>query len=197
MASLHAFQKLMAPLSRRMANLFIRGKITRVNDTEGLQIIQSDGRDGENYNGVERFQPFGLTASPPDGSHSLLMCVGGRTDHPICIGAEDPETRKAAIANVETVTTLAYQPGDVLLYCGNNNFALLRAESGNLIIHSPETLRLNAKNIEIHADENLYVDAGGTGFHYTAATIINYMLGITPTTVSPAPPDIRHPNQAK
>lgn len=168
-------------LTYRLLNSTVRGVLKLLNDSGGLQIIQATmlGEDDVS-DPVERLQDYGLTGSPPLGSECLLLMVGGTRSHPVCVKVENREARKAAITQVETTTNLAFQAGDVLLYTTNENFVLLRAGTGNVIINCPETIRLQAKQIQLAATQKLYVDVGGRGYEYLATQTNTWEIGSIP-----------------
>lgn len=178
-------------LTYRLLNSTVRGVLTVLQDSGGLQLIQATllGED-DISDPVERLQEYGFTGIPPLGSECLLLMVGGTRSHPLCVKVENRAARKAALATVQAETGLAFQPGDVMLYTGNDNFVLLRAGSGNLILHSPESIRLQAKDIEIHATENLWYDCLGNGTQLTPLTRTDYVIGVTGSVAPILPPDI-------
>ncbi len=178
-------------LTYRLLNSTVRGVLTVLQDSGGLQLIQATLLgDDDISDPVERLQEYGFTGSPPLGSECLLLMVGGTRSHPLCVKVENRAARKAALETVQAETGLAFQPGDVMLYTTNGNFVLLRAGSGNLILQSSETIRLQAKGIEIHAAENLRYDCLGNGVHFTPLTRTDYVIGATGSVAPILPPDI-------
>lgn len=171
-------------LTYRLLNSTVRGVLKLLNDSGGLQIIQATmlGEDDVS-DPVERLQDYGVTSSPPLGSECLLLMVGGTRSHPVCVRVENRNARKAAISNIQATTGLEYQPGDVLIYTTDENFVLLRAETGNVIISSPETIRLQAKQIQLAATEKLYVDVSGRGYEYLPIQTNTWELGSVAGTI--------------
>lgn len=158
-------QKTIAPVLNRVKNLFSRAVISRVYDSTKMQEVQASVLADETHDGLERIQNYGMTANPPLGSEAAIFFVNGNREHGLVTAVEDREARKAALDNVETVTDQAVGSGDVLIYTTSTNFILMRA-GGNIIIHSPETIRLDAKNIEFHATEKIKWDVDGRGYDY-------------------------------
>jgi phage baseplate assembly protein V len=178
-------------LTYRLLNSTVRGVLKVLQDSGGLQQIQATllGED-DISDPVERLQDYGFTGSPPLGSECLVLMVGGTRSHPICVKVENRQARKAALSQVQDATQLEFQPGDVMLYTSHENFVLLRSGSGNLILNSPNAIRLQAKHIEIHAAENLSYDCLGNGTHFTPLTRTDYVIGATGSVVPILPPDI-------
>lgn len=172
-------------LTYRLLNSTVRGVLKILQDSGGLQLIQATmlGEDDAS-DPVERLQDYGFTGSPPTGSECLLIMVGGTRSHPVCLKVENREARKAAIVNVQMVTGLTIQPEDVLIYTTNTNFILLRAGSGNVIIHSPETIRLQAREIQLAAIEKLYVDVNGRGYEYLPLQTDTWEIGSVPGLIN-------------
>lgn len=154
-------------LTYRLLNSTVRGVLKLLQDSGGLQRIQATMLGEEDVSDpVERLQDYGFTGSPPAGSECLLLMVGGTRSHPLCVKIENRVARKAAVARVESVTGLGIQSGDVLIYTTKDNFILMRAGSGNVIVHSPETIRFDARRIQMHATEGIDWDVAGRGFSY-------------------------------
>jgi phage gp45-like len=172
-------------LTHRLLNSTVRGVIKLLQDSGGLQIVQATllGEDDVS-DPIERLQEYGFTSSPPLDSECLVLMVGGTRSHPVCVKAENRLARKAAIANVMAATGLTLQPEDVLIYTSHQNFILLRAGSGNVIMHSPETIRLQAKQIQLAATEKLYMDVSGRGYEYLPLLTNTWELGSVPGLVN-------------
>jgi phage gp45-like len=172
-------------LTHRLLNSTVRGVIKLLQDSGGLQIVQATLLGEEDVSDpIERLQEYGFTASPPLESECLVLMVGGTRSHPVCVKSENRQARKTAIANVITATGLTLQPEDVLIYTSNQNFMLLRAGSGNVIIHSPETIRLQAKQIQLAATDKLYVDVSGRGYEYLPILTNTWEIGSVPGLVN-------------
>jgi phage baseplate assembly protein V len=109
-------RKLVAPLATRIANTVARAVITNVDDTQKVQLLQLAILDGETRDDVEAFGQYGLTSNPPKDSEAVILCVGGRRDHPLAIGIESRQDR---IKNL--------QPGEVALYSKHGQTIVLKA----------------------------------------------------------------------
>lgn len=157
-----AFKKMAAPMMRRIENMVVRGVITAINDSGGLQSIQGSLTADEVQDDMERVQQYGFTSCPPLGSEFVAIFRGGR-DHPLIIAVDSREHRKTGL-----------EDGDSCQYTYAGNFIRLTAENGkiyidaphNIIIRSDETVRIEGKKIELHATEKLKVDVEGRGYDY-------------------------------
>lgn len=99
------FQKLAAPLVRRIRLSVGRGIVRLVNDTLKLQAVQVSLLADETQDNVERFQEYGFTSHPLPGAEAIAVCVGGSRDHAVVIAVDDRRYRLQAIA-----------PGEVAIY---------------------------------------------------------------------------------
>jgi phage baseplate assembly protein V len=172
--------KALAPIRNQVRNMIVRGLVTLVDDAKKCQEVQASLLADETQDGLERLQNYGLTASPPVGAECLVVFLAGQREHGVVLAAESRDIRRQALDNVATVTGVPAAPGDVLLYSSNDNFVLMRASTGNIIVNSPKTIRLNAKNIEFHAIEKIKLDVSGRGIDYLPTNQINWVVGSVP-----------------
>jgi len=58
--------------------------------TEGRKMRELQvSRDGEPLDGVEHFEPYGLSSRPVAGAEALVLAIGGASDHPVaCVVAD-------------------------------------------------------------------------------------------------------------
>ncbi len=184
---------LLAPLKRRIGSMVFRAAINLVADAANVQTVQVRARADETHEGVERFQNYGHTSNPPANSQVILLCVGGNTDHPIAIMAEEGGARKAVNTRCQAGA------GDSILYSLGLNFIKMGADGKvyidapeNIFIRSAGTLRLEADTIEIKADTMFKVDVSGRGYNYFPTHTDSYEIGTLTVPISePVPPE--HP----
>ncbi len=180
-------EKKIAPVKRRVMNMLARGVINLITDSGGVQVVQFSGMAEETHNKVERFQNYGFTACPPEGSECIILFMGGNRDHPVVVSAEHRNSRKSAVAGSQS------SAGDSLLYTSNANFIRLQSEDGkiyldapdNLFIRSSKTLRLEAEDIEIHANTKIKWDCAGRGFDYLPTKTDSWETGSVAGSTSP------------
>ncbi|MBR0653303.1 phage baseplate assembly protein V [Roseomonas terrae] len=123
----------LGPVYRRIMLMVGRGVLSRTDDGRGTQRMQVTLLDGETRDAADRIQPYGLTSHAPAGSHVVVLNVGGQRDHPIIIGADNPDARPTNLA-----------AGEVMVWSGHGQRVHLR-EDGGLVITTTEGHRLEMK----------------------------------------------------
>ena len=61
-------------------NQMLRGTIQSTDDSKGLQKHSVNGLHGEKFEGMQRWEQFGLSSMPPAGSDCLIACMNGNRD---------------------------------------------------------------------------------------------------------------------
>lgn len=133
-----AFNRLAAPLRRRIGLMVGRAVLRMIDDANGLQILQVDGLDGETLANVERFQQYGFTSHPHPLAEAAMISLGGIRAHSIVIGVDDRRYRLRGL-----------ERGEVALYSDED-----QAEGGQRIV-----LR-RGQRIEVHAGKEFTVNVG-------------------------------------
>ena len=98
-------ERLLWPLRRRVLLMVGRAVVRLVDDAPGRQTLQLEALAGEVIDGAERFQPYGFSTSPPEGSEAVLLALGGVRQHPVVVAVEDRSVRPRGAA-----------PGTAILY---------------------------------------------------------------------------------
>lgn len=111
--------RLLGPIYRRIMLMVGRGQLALTSDDRGTQRMQVQLLDGEVRDLADRAQNYGLSSSPPAGSHVLVLCAGGQRDHPIVIAADDPSARPTNLA-----------AGEVMLWSGHGQRVHLQDDGG-------------------------------------------------------------------
>ena len=106
---------LIAPLKTRIANLVSRAVVQRVDDSDGMQLVQVAVLDTETRDEVERVQNYGFTAVPLADAEAVVLFVGGRRDHGLAVAVDDRRYRLTGL-----------QPGEVALYDKNGTTVILK-----------------------------------------------------------------------
>jgi len=96
--AMRLIEKMLAPIRRKLSLMVTRGVVKRVNDTQGLQVMQVSGVADELLDGVERIQQYGITAHPHSESDCLILNVGANRSHPIVIAVDDRRYRLKLVA---------------------------------------------------------------------------------------------------
>lgn len=87
-------------LLQRMANLFRRGEVAMANAAGYLQIA---GYEGEQFDDVPMWGPFGLASWPPSGTEVLAVSLAGRSEEATAIACDSPEHHPQDIEEGEAV----------------------------------------------------------------------------------------------
>lgn len=100
-----AVNQVVAPLTKRVANMVARGVVKVVDDQKKMQIVQVDLLGGETRDDVERPQAYGFTSVPDEGAEVVILCPGGRRDQALAIAVED---RRYRIGNLNRGEVAVY-----------------------------------------------------------------------------------------
>ena len=95
--------QMIKPLRNRVYTMITRAVIEAVKDGGNMQLVKLKLLAGETRDDVERFQNFGFSSNPPDGSEAVAVAVGGNRDHLIVIVVDDRQTRFKNIEKGEAV----------------------------------------------------------------------------------------------
>ena len=143
-----SIRRLTAPFERRLRALVTRGRVTLVDDSQGLQVLQVTALAGERLSRVQRVQNFGLSSHPPKGSTAVVLTVGGSRSHSIVIAVEDPQSRPE---NLEA--------GESMVYDQAGNFVHIKANE----IHVKHASKVTVEAPEVELTGNLTVAGTITG----------------------------------
>lgn len=80
-------------LARRITNMLSRGVVTLANAAGKMQTLQVALLDDESKDGVEHFEPYGLTSCPKPGAEVLAAFLDGDRSHGVAIVAADRRYR--------------------------------------------------------------------------------------------------------
>ncbi|WP_270803880.1 MULTISPECIES: phage baseplate assembly protein V [unclassified Aeromonas] len=137
MVSIRDVQKLMAPLQRRLRLIADRAIVTLVNDALQRQNLQLKVLADEGADDVERFQNYGHTSVPPEGSEAIVLGLGGARAGLVAIAVEHKGFRPKGL-----------EAGDSCLY---------HLEGHNLTLREDGVAELTAKSVIIRATEKLTI----------------------------------------
>lgn len=137
MVSIRDVQKLLAPLQRRLRLIADRGIVTRVDDSRNRQNLQIKILADEVADDVERFQNYGHTSVPPDGSENIVLGIGGARAGLVAIAVEHKGSRPKGL-----------EEGDSCLY---------HLEGHTIILRNDGAIELTAKTVIINATEKLTI----------------------------------------
>ncbi|WP_171001335.1 phage baseplate assembly protein V [Escherichia albertii] len=111
-----------------------------VDSSTKVQLLQLNGLAGEQLNGAEYFQHYGLTSSPPPGSMGIAVPLNGNTSHTVVIATEHGAYRLTEL-----------KPGEVALYTDEGAKIVLKR--GRVIEHECDIYRVKCRRYEVEADE--------------------------------------------
>ena len=140
--------------ARRVMGMITRGVIEAVDDAPTLQTVQISGMEGELFDGVEHFQPYGFAAHPHTDAEAILLSAGGTRSHGLVIIAADRRYRLRAM-----------EAGEVAIY--DDLDQVVRLKRDGIFVSSPFKIDIEAPEVTVTADvatiEADTVNLGGTG----------------------------------
>jgi len=140
-----------AAAHRRIMNIMARGRVTKVDDSEGIQLHEVRLLKDEAKTRVERFQQYGLTSVPKADAECVVLFPGGSREHGIILSVDDRMNRIRGM-----------QPGEVCLYTDEGDYIAL--QRGNKLYIMTSRLELGASgDVIVTAQE----DASFNGVHVT------------------------------
>jgi len=125
-------ERLIARLATRLRLLVARAVVRAVNDAGGLQRMTVDALPGEALRDVPRFQGYGITSHPLQGSEAVLVAVGGARAHLAAVAVDDRRYRPRDL-----------EPGELVLYTDEGVAIELRRN---------RVVRVTGASIEVEAD---------------------------------------------
>lgn len=112
-----------------------------VDSSTKVQLLQLNGLAGEQLDGAEYFQHYGLTTSPPPGSMGIAVPLNGNTSHTVVVATEHGAYRLTEL-----------KPGEVALYTDEGAKIVLKR--GRVIETECDVYRVKCKRYEVEAEEN-------------------------------------------
>ncbi len=123
-----------------------RAVLNVVDDEGNMQRVQISLLEDEVIDDVERFQNYGFTSVPNEGSEATVVFVGADRSHPIVVVADDRRVRKKGL-----------KPGEVAIYHKNGDFIHLK--NGNCIDISTKTLTISCETATFTANSEITLDS--------------------------------------
>lgn len=122
-----------------------RAVLNVVDDEGNMQRVQISLLEDEVIDGVERFQNYGFTSVPEEGSEATVVFVGADRSHPVVVVADDRRVRKKGL-----------KPGEVAVYHKNGDFIHLKNE--NEIEVKTKTFNVNCTTATLSASSEIMLD---------------------------------------
>lgn len=139
-----AFQRLIAPVMRRLRLMIGRAVVTLVNDSLKEQSLQVTSLDDGPLDDVERPLNYGQISVPLAGAEVILVSLGGDTDSAVALVVEDRRYRPTGLV-----------AGDSGFYHYEGHRIRL-TKDGRAIV--------TCKTLDVYADEKMAVTAPLTTF---------------------------------
>ncbi len=146
-------------LFRRVQMMLGRGRVTHVDDTGPVQIMQATMTGLETADNRLRVAEFGFTSNPPVGSDVLALHVAGDRGSAAVIATSHQESRPRGL-----------QPGESILYSQDGKQVYMTASGGIVVeakwqdvtVNNAATVTINAQNVVVNASSNVSVSAQGS-----------------------------------
>ncbi len=125
-----------------------RAEVKMVGDNPKMQEMQIALTAGELRDQVERFQNYGFTSHPHNGSEAAVVFLGGNRDHGLVLAVDDRRYRMKAM-----------EQGEVAIYTDEGDYVHLK-RGGNMEIKSATKIVIDCPRVEITGD---LIDQTGDG----------------------------------
>lgn len=135
----------MESLRNLMRDGVARAVLNVVDDEGNMQRVQISLLEDEVIDGVERFQNYGFTSVPEEGTEATVVFVGADRSHPVVVVADDRRVRKKGL-----------KPGEVAVYHKNGDFIHLKNE--NEIEVKTKTFNVNCTTATLSASSEITLD---------------------------------------
>lgn len=112
-----------------------------VDSSTKVQLLQLNGLAGEQLDGTEYFQHYGLTTSPPPGSMGIAVPLNGNTSHTVVVATEHGAYRLTEL-----------KPGEVALYTDEGAKIVLKR--GRVIETECDIYRVKCNSFEVEAKDS-------------------------------------------
>ena len=176
------FNKLMAPLLRRIGNLLARGTLVAVNAASKMQGVQVRLLAGEVKDSIEHVEPYGFTSNPNPGAEAFALFFDGDRSHGIVMCIAD---RRYRMTGLET--------GEMAIHDDQGQYVHLKRDG--ILVHSPQNiylrtdgvLRLEGEGVEIHGRSYVQQDVHGKGQRETWLDGTSYQTDTWTTGATSSP----------
>jgi phage baseplate assembly protein V len=142
------FNKLVAPLARRLRLLVGRGVVNLVDDSQPVQRLQITIMADDTYGTIERFQNYGHTSVPLPGAEHVTVSIGGDPGHLVVIVVEDDRFRPRDL-----------KPGESAIYSFKGARVICRDSNSVEVVADAFRVSTQESEIEGHVTVNGHVNA--------------------------------------
>ena len=123
----------------RIKRLALRGVVTLINSALKLQAVQLKTLGNLLLDGLEHFEPFGLTANAKPGAEAIVLSLGGSLGNAIVIAVADRRYRLTGLAS-----------GEVALYDAFGNTIVLHQD--HIAINGLSKVTVNSPLVSLGGD---------------------------------------------
>lgn len=114
-----------------LMNLLVRGTVVLGNAAKKMQALQMRLLAGEVKDGLEHFEPYGLTSHPLPGAEGITAFLGGDRSHGVVLVVSDRRYRIQAM-----------EPGEVAIYTDEGD--KIHFKRGRVVDIETQTLNIKA-----------------------------------------------------
>lgn len=140
-----AWNRLTAPIMRRIKLLVTRAVVKLVDPAQLMQELQVEALAGEVLDGIEHFEPYGFTSHPLAGAEVLLLSAGGRRAHTLAGIVADRRYRKTGLA-----------PGESAMHNHVGDYILIKQDR-SIEVFAGTKVKVTAPTVEVVASTKVTV----------------------------------------
>lgn len=129
-----------------LMNLLVRGTVVLGNAAKKMQALQMRLLAGEVKDGLEHFEPYGLTTHPLPGAEGIAAFLGGDRSHGVVLVVSDRRYRIQAM-----------EPGEVAIYTDEGD--KIHFKRGRIIDIETQTLNIKA-GVAVNIDTPIITQTG-------------------------------------
>lgn len=129
-------QRMIDPIKRKIALTIARAVVKIIDDGKALQRMQIEILKGELRDSVERFQDYGFTSHPHEGSEAVVGFLGGDRAHGIILKVDDRRYRLKAL-----------EKGEVAMYSDEGDKIVLK-RNGQILVKAGTKVTVEAPDAE-------------------------------------------------
>lgn len=143
---------------RRIQALFGRGRVTGVDDTGGVQVMQVQMNALEIPDGRVHPMHFGFTSVAPGGSDVLALHVSGDRTAGAVIATNHQPSRPKGLNSGES---MLYSQDGKQIYMTASGGIVVEAKGQDVTVNNAATVTINAQNVTVNASGNVQATAKG------------------------------------
>lgn len=165
MVSERYIDRLLAPIKRRITGMLTRAVVSGIVEDLQRQNLQVKMHADESADNIERFQNYGISSFPPEGSEAIVAALGGSLSGLVAIAVEDKKCRPQG------------ETGDVFLYHLEGHKIRL-TKDGKIILTATDVIFEITNTFSIAATDVIF-DASNSFTIISPETFIQGPLHVT------------------